>query len=153
VTGLLARPAIVALLGGAAGCGAGGDQPPSSAPGDEPLARPTPRATLTISYSDGEGDSRRATLRCAPGADRVTGYLRLSHAPDLCRLLGELTGLLTSSTSSASPGRVCAEVYGGPETAHIRGRIDGRRVDRRLARTDACKVSDWGRVGPLLPDV
>jgi hypothetical protein len=143
------RLAIVVLVAGATGCGASMGDAPRNAPGDETV-RPTPSASLTISYSDGEGDSRRATLRCSPGADRVTGYLRLSPAPELCRRLGDLTGLLTSKPDRA---RVCAQVYGGPDTARISGRLEGRRIDRRLARTDACEIDDWRLAAPLLPDV
>jgi hypothetical protein len=146
----LARLAVVALVAGAAGCGPSADRLSPGASGDRPAVRPTPSASLTISYRDGEGDSRRATLTCSPGADRVTGYLRLSQAPELCRRLGELTGLLTAEPER---GRVCAQVYGGPATARIQGRLEGRRVDRRLARTDACQIDDWRRAGPLLPDV
>jgi hypothetical protein len=85
-----------------------------------------------------------------PGADRATGYLRLERAPDLCRRLGELRGVLTSPPPA---GRACAEVYGGPAKAEISGRLDGRRVDRRLTRTDACEIADWDRLDVLLPDV
>jgi hypothetical protein len=118
--------------------------------------RPTPSALLTVTVSDGPraargGDSAtEATLRCAAGADRVTGYLELERAPDLCRRLAELVGALTSQPPR---DRVCAEVYGGPETARISGRLAGRRVDRRLARTDACEITEWDRLDVLLPDV
>lgn len=143
---------LLAALSILAGCGpsSGGDGPSGAVPGDDPVVRPTPAALLTINFSDGEGESRDASLNCAAGADKATGYLRLEEAPELCRRLGELKGPLTSPPAR---GRACAEVFGGPAKARISGRIDGRRVDRRLARTDACEISDWDRVDVLLPDV
>jgi hypothetical protein len=137
--------ATLALL--AAGCG----PPPGGAPGGEgPPLRPTPTASLELSVRDGEGGSAEATLRCSPGADRATGFLRLERAPDLCRRLGELVPTLTRPPPR---DRVCAEVFGGPATARVEGRLQGRRVDRRLARTDACEISDWERLDVLLPDL
>jgi hypothetical protein len=145
---------LLALLWTAAivtGCGpsGGGDRSPT-APADDPVVRPGPSALLTIEVADGEGDETTATVRCAPGADRATGYLRLEQPAALCRRVGGLESFLTSSPPR---GRACAEVYGGPATARISGRFEGRRVDRRLARTDACEIDDWDRADPLLPDV
>ncbi len=149
-----ARPVLtlLAALTILAGCGppSGGDGPSGAVPGDDPVLRPAPAALLTVNFDDGEGDKREASLSCAAGTDKATGYLRLSDVPDLCRRLSELKGSLTSPPAR---GRVCAEVFGGPAKARISGRIDGRRVDRRLARTDACEISDWDRVDVLLPDV
>ena len=150
---MAAVPAVVTLLALAvlAGCGpaSGGDGPGGAVPGDDPVVRPTPAAFITINFNDGEGERRDASLSCAAGGNKATGYLRLTESSDLCRLLDELKGLLTSSPPR---GRACAEVFGGPAKARISGRIDGRRVDRRLARTDACEIDDWDRVDPLLPD-
>lgn len=151
---LVGRPALalLAVLAALPACGpaGGGDAPSGSTPGDDPVFRPTPKALLTVKVTDGEGGASEAALRCVAGADRATGYLRLENAPGLCRRLGELKGFLTSQPPR---GRVCAEVFGGPAKARISGRIDGRRVDRRLARTDACQISDWDRADILLPDI
>lgn len=149
-----ARPllALLATVAFASGCGApsGGEGPSTAVPGDDPVVRPGGSALLTFRVEDGDGDADTATLRCAPGADRVMGYLRLEEAPELCRRLRDLTGFLTSGPPR---DRVCAEVYGGPATARISGRIEGRPVDRRLARTDACEIDDWDRFDLFLPDV
>ncbi len=152
---MLAARSLLALLSALAilsGCGppSGGDGPGGVAPGDDPVVRPTPAAFLTVTVDAGEGGPSEASLNCAAGADKATGYLRLENAPELCRRLGGLKGFLTSPPAR---GRACAEVFGGPERARISGRIDGRRVDRRLARADACQIDDWDRVDVLLPDV
>src|SRR5918998_890886 len=141
----IARVLLAVLLAAAfaSGCGAsGGDGRSPTVPADDPVVRPGPSALLTIAVDDGEGDDATATVRCAPGAYRATGYLRLEQPAELCRRVGELEGFLTSPPAR---GRACAEVYGGPATARISGRFEGGRVDRRLARTDACEIDDWDR--------
>jgi hypothetical protein len=47
-------------------------------------------------------------------------------------------------------GRVCTQIYGGPETAHVRGTIGDRRIDRRFSKTNGCEIADWKRAEPLL---
>jgi hypothetical protein len=144
------RLLLLSALALLAGCGApSGDDAPPTVPGEAPALRPTPKGSLEITVRDDRGTAR-ASLRCSPGADRTTGYLRLERPPELCRRLGELKGTLVSP---APPGRACAEVYGGPAEAEITGRLDGRVVDRRLTRTDACQITDWDRLDVLLPEV
>ena len=143
-------PALISIVAIAAGCGAQGGGTSPGAPGESPFTRSAASAMLEISVRDGRGEASEATVRCSPGSDRLTGYLRLEQAADLCRRLGELTAPLTSPPPR---GRACAEVYGGPATARIRGRLEDRPVDRRLARTDACEIAEWNRLDSLLPDI
>ena len=46
---------------------------------------------------------------------------------------------------------VCTEQFGGPQTAHVRGRWNGKQVDLELSRVDGCRISQWDSLGPLLP--
>jgi hypothetical protein len=132
-----------------AGCG-GADEPAVEPPDDDPVVRARPSAFLTLSSEDGRrGRPREAHLSCAPGAERATGYLSDRPAVDLCRRARALSGFLTSPPPR---DRVCAEVYGGPQTAHIIGNLEGRPVDRRFARTDSCEIADWNRAAALLPE-
>lgn len=139
---------VVATL---AGCG-GADESAVEAPDDDPVVRPRPSAFLTLSSADDarRGRPREANLSCAPGAERATGYLSERPPVDLCRRTRALSGFLTSSPPR---DRVCAEVYGGPQTAQIVGNLEGRAVDRRFARTDSCEIADWNRAQALLPEV
>ena len=50
-----------------------------------------------------------------------------------------------------SPATACAELYGGPQVALVRGRVQGRRVWVRLSRVDGCQIARWGKVPSLLP--
>jgi hypothetical protein len=46
---------------------------------------------------------------------------------------------------------VCTEQYGGPQTAHVTGLWRGEPVDLELSRVNGCTISQWDRLGPLLP--
>ena len=51
-------------------------------------------------------------------------------------------------------GRVCTQVYGGPETAKIVGSIDGRPVDTVIDRTNGCGIGEWDELlSEVLPSV
>lgn len=45
---------------------------------------------------------------------------------------------------------VCAEVFGGPQHAEIKGVIRGNPVDVSVARTNSCGIQDWQRLEFLL---
>lgn len=107
-------------------------------------ARPA-AVKLSFSVWDGAGAKRTATLRCG---DRVTATGFLARAPQRhCRRARKLAPLLTTTPPA---DRICTQIYGGPQTAHVTGRIGARRVDRRLSRTDGCEIADWNSMGSLL---
>jgi len=143
-------PLLIAVTTLAA-CG-GADEPAVEPPDDDPVVRPRPSAFLTLSSEAGRRRERprEANLSCAPGAERATGYLGDRPAVELCGRARALSGLLTSAPPR---DRVCAEVYGGPQTAQIVGNLEGRPVDRRFARTDGCEIADWDRAQSLLPEL
>ena len=39
--------------------------------------------------------------------------------------------------------RACTELYGGPETAHLTGTLEGEPVDVTITRSDGCGVNDY----------
>ena len=39
--------------------------------------------------------------------------------------------------------RACTELYGGPETAHLTGTLDGEPVDVTITRSNGCGVNDY----------
>lgn len=49
------------------------------------------------------------------------------------------------------PDTACTEVFGGHQTALVRGVVDGHRVWARFSRVDGCAIARWQRVAPLLP--
>jgi hypothetical protein len=122
----------------ATGCG-------DAAPPAAPSAPAAVKLALTVRQTPGSRP-RRATLECTGSRARATGYLA-GRARPACRTARRLAGLLTTRSSRH---RVCTQVYGGPERARVRGRVDGRAVDRRFGRADGCEISDWERAAPLL---
>ena len=104
-------------------------------------------ARLTVRYTDGER-ALRATLECAGRRSRATGFLERRRARTLCSRLSRLRPVLVDAPPR---DRACTQVYGGPDRATITGRLAGRRVRRRFARTDGCQIADWNRAQPILP--
>jgi len=91
--------------------------------------------------------ARRATLTC-DGTPAATGFITDSRAAcDLVTGDDKARGRLLGS---APAGQVCTQLYGGPQSAHVTGRIEGRSVDVTVTRADGCGVADWSRLQPLL---
>jgi hypothetical protein len=103
--------------------------------------------SLTIAADDGAGHVQRASLTCRGTTATATGFLRYRPV-SACARARLLSGLLTSGPPA---GRMCTQIYGGPQTALVRGTVGTRRVYRRFARRDGCEIGDWRRMGPLLP--
>lgn len=102
---------------------------------------------LTIRYDPAGGAAvKTATLRCGAKAT-ATGYLRTSAAR-ACRVARANTKLLRTTPPK---DRVCTLIYGGPQTARVRGTIGGTTIDRRFARANGCDIADWDAVVGLLP--
>ena len=104
-----------------------------------PTSRPT---DLTIVLDDGTGAKTTWTLTCDP----VGG----TH-PDAA---AACTVLAAKGSQALPPKRkdvACTQVYGGPETAMIRGTWQGRQVFSTFSRTDGCEISRWDMLRGLLP--
>ena len=113
---------------------------------DRPAA-PAGSVSLEITFADPDGERATAVLRCG---DQVVadGWLARRDERLLCERARSLAPFLADEPD---PGRACTQIYGGPQRARIRGRIDGRRVDRSFSRENGCRIADWERVGILLP--
>jgi hypothetical protein len=48
------------------------------------------------------------------------------------------------------PGTIATMIYGGPETATVRGVWRGRPVDAEFNRTDGAQIHRWDRLAALL---
>jgi len=46
--------------------------------------------------------------------------------------------------------RVCAELYGGPQRAHLTGTLRGKRVSRHFTRVDGCAIADYDALREVL---
>jgi Subtilisin inhibitor-like len=142
------RPLLLLAVLLLAGCAASGGAPAPDPEGPAGAAQPVaddagPPDELVVELDRGDGSPvRRWTLRCA---DPVTG----DHpdAAAACAHLNELDDPFAPIPADA----VCTEVYGGPQIARITGRWRGQPVDLRLSRVNGCFITQWDRLGPLLP--
>jgi hypothetical protein len=100
---------------------------------------------LTISVGEGRSATKTARLECRGRAASAQGFL--GEPSGACARARRLSAFLRTPPRR---GRICAQLYGGPQTARIRGTIGGQAVARRFSRTDSCEIADWDRLGPLL---
>lgn len=122
---------LVLLLLLLAGC-AGNEETVSTAPG----------TSLEISYTAEEGAAPgRWTLTCDPAGGTHP------DAASACRDLAAAGEPFAPIPADA----MCTEIYGGPQTATVRGTFRGAPVDLELSRVNGCFVAQWERLGALLP--
>jgi hypothetical protein len=89
------------------------------------------------------------SIRCDAGEPTGTGVYATAAA-DLCGKLAD-RGVELADLSKPDPaGRICTEIYGGPQHASIRGTIDGVPIKVDVKRTDGCGIETWRRLGWLL---
>jgi hypothetical protein len=112
-------------------------------------AAPAP-VTLTVRYTSSANVEHVAHLRCRGDSARADGFLRTAGAATACRRARAIAAFLATRPSSK---RICTQIYGGRQRAHITGTIGTRRIDRRLKRTDGCEIGDWQHAVPLVPRV
>jgi Subtilisin inhibitor-like len=84
----------------------------------------------------------RYTLACAPARGTV---------PAPARACTSLRRLGAAAFAKVPPTTACTDIYGGPEQAHVRGLVAGRRVDAWLKRTNGCEIERWNRVRAVVP--
>ncbi|SOC50540.1 Subtilisin inhibitor-like [Blastococcus aggregatus] len=77
------------------------------------------------------------------------GFVEGSH-PSAQAACDHLAGL-ERPFAPLSDDVMCAQVYGGPETARVLGRWGGEPVDLALSRVDACRIAQWDALVPLVP--
>ena len=130
------RLAAPLLIAAAALAGCGSDDPNPSAPGHDTLAR----LVITVD-ADGEGGApaRELKLDCAEPTDS--------------QACGAVAGVSTRDLAPTPGDTACTQLFGGPETATIKGTIRGEPVDAQFSRSDGCEVNRWKRVEALLAEV
>jgi hypothetical protein len=97
--------------------------------------------TIVVWPDGNPGPSHAWTLRCSP----VGGTLPARAAA--CRRLA----VLKDPFAPVPPGMACTELYGGPQTALVRGTFRGRRVWTYFRRRDGCEIARWQQVKFLFP--
>jgi hypothetical protein len=102
--------------------------------------------SLSVLYWANGADTaspERWTLRCNPA--RGT----LPRPEVACRRLAAGGRRLFARGGA---GQACTQIWGGPQTARVIGRVLGEPVWANFSRTDGCRIARWQRVSPwLLP--
>jgi hypothetical protein len=60
-----------------------------------------------------------------------------------------LSRLNESSFAPVPRETICAQVYGGPQTAHVKGTIEGEPVEAFFNRGNGCEIARWEALGFL----
>jgi hypothetical protein len=126
---------VVAVLAvSLAGCGSGS----SGGDGDG-------GTSLTVTYwAEGpEGEAQTWTLACDPASGTL---------PDPAEACDQLEQGGSELFDDVPANTACTEIYGGPQTAHVHGTVDGDAVAAGLSRENGCEISRWDALSPwLLP--
>jgi hypothetical protein len=123
---------LCALAALAVGCGEDEDE----------ATAPPPRAgTALVVRLDADGPRgsarpKEATVRCREG-----------DTSRACRTAERLT---TADFGPPPDNVACTEIFGGPETARISGRLRGEPVSTILSRSDGCEINRWETFAGLL---
>jgi hypothetical protein len=108
----------------------------AAACGSESPAGTAPATNLAVTVDQdgpkGSQPAKTVRLRC-PGAG--------------CALTKRVT---PKDFAPPRPDVMCSMIYGGPETATVRGTLRGSHVQASFSRTDGCQTSRWERVKALL---
>ena len=122
---------LVALL--AAGCAAAAT--PAATPGQARGTRGPTRLLIELSRRP-ELPAAEFTLECDPPAgslpDPVQACAAVAQAPELF--------------APVPPGQLCTQLYGGPETAAVRGVHGGRDVGAVFNRRNGCEIARFQRL-------
>jgi hypothetical protein len=79
------------------------------------------------------------TLTCPAKADAPAR----EHALQRCLWLGSGEQALASLTAEAPKRETCTAIYGGPQTAHVTGTLEGAPIDSTFTRTNGCEIARW----------
>jgi hypothetical protein len=121
---------MLLLLLPLAGCGGGSG---SSASAD---------LRITVWPQGKTGASTAYTLTCPKG----TGTLPKALAA--CSKLQQAGAVAFAPVPLGTP---CTEIYGGPQTALVRGRLAGKPIGAVFSRSDGCQSARWSRLEFLFP--
>ena len=128
---------VTALVLGACSTDTGPDSNPSSSAID------TAGTSLSIVVDD-DGKTHEWTLTCDPDGGTHPDPQGACAFLDLAKQWGR------DPFAPVPEDHVCAEIYGGPQTATVKGTWDGKNVDAQFNRTNSCEIERWSNEIRLL---
>lgn len=119
-----------------AACGSDEPTTPATGGGSDELAN----FVVTV---NADGDAGKA-------AKELQVTCKAPTDSDVC---GAAAGLSAADLAETRGDVACTQIFGGPETATIKGTLRGEPVDASFARSDGCEIARWDKVKPLLDHV
>ena len=117
--------------------------------GDPDADEMTAELTVVVTHPDHE--TIEYQLTCGATDAEITGDETGVDAAAACEALTD-EAVLDRLVLGVPTGRICAEVFGGPDVASISGVIDETPIATIVDRTNACMIEDWDELlGDLLP--
>lgn len=108
-------------------------------------------AELSVVVTHPDHPTIEYQLTCDDGDASISGDDVDVTASAACETLADPV-VVDRLVLGAPTDRVCAQVFGGPDTASITGVVGGATVATVVDRTDACMIEDWDvLLGDLLP--
>jgi hypothetical protein len=101
---------------------------------DEQAGAPGADLVVTVWPTGPDGPARRHHVVCE----------RPGQGQPACRHLSR------ARLRPVPPNVACTQIYGGPATARVRGRLAAKPVDARFSRTNGCEIARWERNAALL---
>jgi hypothetical protein len=110
-----------------------------------PMPAEEPATELTVTFkADEKAAPRVMRLVCDPtGGDHP-------RADDACAALDKAAAAKKNPFAAPPKGQMCTFIYGGPQTAVVKGTWNGTSVNRSFSRTNGCEISRWDAIEPVL---
>jgi hypothetical protein len=104
-----------------------------------------PTTDLVVTFKAGEESKPQVLhLQCDPaGGDHP-------RADEACDVLADAQAEGTDPFAAPPKNQMCTFIYGGPQTAVVKGTWNGKAVDRGFSRTNGCEMSRWDAIEPVL---
>ena len=132
---------VLVAISALAACG-GDDTDVVAGPAASPSAETAPQTSLTLAVDLGDGMAAQEwTLTCDPRGGTHP------HPELACAALEDVDPDVFAPVGS---DQACTQIYGGPETATVRGLWNGMELDASFARNDGCEIARWDAVVELL---
>lgn len=122
-------------------------QPPKPTPSlpSDPEAAGTAMLTIIIKPTP-ESQPTELFLECT--ADGVGETTTVPNAAAACEAVKRLGAAFFNA--QPDPNQMCTQQYGGPQTATVKGTVDGHRVYATFSATDGCEIARWNALETIL---
>ena len=124
-----------------------GSDSPTPPPGGDQTGKSATKLTITVRMGP-SADPIKRTLTCDPvGGDAP-------NAAAACAGLAKVSAAKGGDPFAPTPkGQMCTQIFGGPQTATVKGTYKGKKVDATFGRKNGCEVKRWNDLaaifGPL----